>query len=89
MKLFAFFYHNSTGYVTGSIPPAFHPSHIRPIPATGSDSVLYLDARLNLSNAASIAREICKKRGFIGFTLNRGKTILNEKEVRPLELLSI
>lgn len=42
------FYHNSTGYIAGSIPPRFSDEHIKPIPMCGSDSVYILDGRNNL-----------------------------------------
>ena len=85
--IYAEFYHNSTGYVPGSIPPRYDAASVRLIPACGSDSVALLDGRLAMRNAAAIAREICRKRGRLGFTINRGESFTRSREVRPLEVI--
>jgi hypothetical protein len=84
---FAQFYHNSTGYVSGSIPPKFSPDHIKPIPACGSDSVAILDGRYSIARCASEARALARKRGYIGFTLEAGESFTRARVVRPLELI--
>lgn len=84
---YAQFYHLSTGYVPGSIPPAFDNAHKRPIPACGSDGVTLLDGRLSTRNQATKAREICRARGFVGFSLHAGETFARARETRPLETL--
>lgn len=71
---FAEFYHR--GVVTG-----------KPIPACGDRSVIILDGRNSTKTHVSIAREECRKRGYIGFTLNRGETFVRSHETRKLELL--
>lgn len=85
-KRFVQFYEMSTGYVNGTIPPTFKESAKTPIPACGSDSVAFLDGRLNARNYAREARELCKKRKFIGFTVEQGD-FLNPYVVRKLELV--
>lgn len=84
---FAQFFHLSTGYISGSIPPAFDASARKPIPACGSDGLIYLDGRHGLPRQAAQAREVCRQRGFIGFTLHTGESLLRERQTRPLELL--
>lgn len=83
--IFAQFWHNSTGYVAGSIPPRFSPDHVRPIEACGSDGVAILDGRYGPARRADAARAICKARGFIGFTLHAGKAFSRATEIRKLE----
>ena len=84
---FATFYTLSTGYVAGSIPPRFD-GEKKPIPATGSDSVFILDGRLSLNNCANVARDICRKRSFIGFTIESGETFTCAHVIRKLELIA-
>jgi len=84
---FAQFYHDSTGYVPGSIPPRFSADHVKPIPACGSDSVAILDGRHSMIKAASDARRICRARGYKGFTIEAGPSFTRSRIVRPLELL--
>jgi hypothetical protein len=84
---FAQFYHDSTGYVAGSIPPRFSPEHVKPIPACGSDSVAVLDGRFGMARCVAEARRICKARGFTGFTIERGARFTDSRIVRALELL--
>ena len=55
------FYHNSTGYIAGSIPPRFSDEHIKPIPMCGSDSVYILDGRNNLDTMISDAEKRVEK----------------------------
>lgn len=87
MKIFAEFYHNSTGYVPGSTPPRFELSHVRLIPACGTDSVATLDARLSLPNLRAEARRICAARGFKGFVIHRavGGRFSDSRPLTPLE----
>ena len=84
---FAQFWKPSTGYVAGSIPPRFEAEAVRPIEACGSDGVLPIDGRLSLANAASLARDMCKRRGFIGFTIEQGASFSRSHVVRQLELV--
>jgi rRNA maturation protein Nop10 len=84
---FAQFYHNSTGYIAGSIPPRFSPDHVRPIPACGSDSVMVFDGRYSLRRCVDLARVECKRRGFTGFTIEVGARFADSRIERALETL--
>lgn len=84
---FAQFFHLSTGYISGSIPPVFDESARKPAPACGSDGILYLDGRHGLPRQAAQARKVGRQRGFIGFTLHAGESLLRERQTRPLEIL--
>lgn len=79
------FYKMSTGYIAGTIPPQFAESHCVPIAALGSDSVYIVDGRRSLRTAANEIRDICKKRGFIGFTIHSGANFSNSRQVRFYE----
>jgi len=79
------FYHLSTGYVQGTIPPVFKKSARVPIPACGSDSIYFCDGRHSMRSRVRIAREICKDRKFVGFTIEQGD-LLNSSIVRKLEV---
>ena len=72
MKVFAQFWHLSTGYVNGTIPPIFLESEKTPTQACGTNAVLSLDARYTLDRHIAEARRVCKQRGFIGFSIERG-----------------
>ena len=85
---FATFYKPSTGYIAGTIPPRFDPSHVKPIPALGSDGVALFDGRWGMSRCVTTARDICRKRGYIGFTIEAGERFTNSRIVRPLELIT-
>lgn len=84
---FAEFYHLSTGYIEGSLPPKFNNANRKPIPACGSDSILYIDGRYGNDRAAHEARETCRKRGFVGFTLNAGSSLSDSRVIRQLEVI--
>lgn len=77
---FASFYHMS-------VPQPGKPS--RPIEACGSDSVLPLDARQSLENSAIKAREMCKKRKYVGFTIQQGSSYTRCHEVRAYEAVPV
>ena len=85
---FATFYKLSTGYINGSIPPRFSPDHIKPIPALGSDGVAVFDGRFSIGRCATEARDICRKRGFIGFTIERGARFTDSRVIRPFEAVT-
>ena len=86
--IYAEFYHLSTGYVDGTIPPVFLASARKPIPACGTDSVLKLDGRFSRATMARVAAEVCRQRGFIGFTLNAGETFTRSREIRGYQAVS-
>ena len=80
------FYHMSTGYVAGSIPPRYSEDAKRPIPACGDRSVIILDGRNSLHTHTEIARKECAKRGYIGFAIRSGRSLSDSAIIRPLEL---
>lgn len=73
MKPFTFaqFFHPSTGYVDGTIPPRFD-GEKKPIEACGTDGVFILDGRLSYSNMIEQSNRIALQRRYIGFQLRRG-----------------
>ena len=83
--IYAEFYHISTGYVAGTIPPQFSDTARKPIPACGSDSVLKIDGRLNAYNRVRVASDVCLKRGYLGFTLNAGESFTRSREIRKYQ----
>lgn len=86
MKRYAKFFQLSTGYVEGSTPPRFNGPR-EPVPACGSDSVAYIDGRYGMARAVTEARETCKARGYIGFTINADAFPKESRILRPLELI--
>jgi hypothetical protein len=68
------FFHMSTGYVQGSIPPRFDNAMRTPIEATGDRSVIVLDGRESASTHHNIARVEGAKRGFIGYKICKGSS---------------
>lgn len=84
---FAVFFMPSTGYIAGTVPPQFSPDHVRPIPALGSDGVAVFDGRWSKEHCAAVARDIARKRGFIGFTLEAGESFTRSRVIRKLELI--
>lgn len=81
MTTYAEFYHNSTGYIDGTIPPQFSAEHIKPIPACGDRSIIWLDGRMSRCNMHYIAAEECAKRGFIGYKLIKGESLSNASAI--------
>lgn len=81
---FATFFKLSTGYVAGSIPPRFDGERV-PVEALGSDGVAIFDGRFGLNRCAAEARELCRRRGFIGFTVSRGESFTQSRIVRGYE----
>ena len=75
MKTFAEFYTLSTGYIAGTIPPQFGKPQL--ISATGDRSVIQIDSRLSHKNAMKIAEDECKKRGYIGYKILQGNSLLD------------
>lgn len=69
---FAQFFHMSTGYVAGSIPPRFDDAHKKPIEACGDRGVIIIDQRMKPETAGQIAAQTCKERGFIGWQIFEG-----------------
>lgn len=85
--IYAQFWHMSTGYVSGSIPPRFEESAKRPVPACGDRSVIILDGRNSREHQIAIARQECAKRGYVGFTLEDDRRSVSNSEIRALEMV--
>ncbi len=85
---FAQFYKKSTGYVAGSIPPKFDPAHVKPIEALGSDGVTVMDGRFSLNTQHMVAKEICRQRGFLGYTLHEGASFSVNRKVSEYKEVS-
>lgn len=86
MKVYAEFYHLSTGYIDNTIPPKFCDKERVPILACGDRSLIRLDARTTLENQEYIASIECKKRGYIGYKILRGG-IMNAKAITELRMI--
>ena len=87
--IYAEFYHLSTGYIPGTIPPQFDVAHgQKPIPACGSDSVCVIDVRLGMAKRIEVATYECQKRGYIGFTLNAGPSFTASREIRRYQAVN-
>lgn len=86
--LFAQFYHLSTGYVPGSIPPRFDDAYKLPIEACGDRAVIVLDARRSNATNDNIARAECEKRGYIGYQIFRGETFTRCRSVSCLRRIA-
>lgn len=71
--VFAQFYHMSTGYIPGTIPPEFGQPTL--IPACGDRAIIVIDGRLLQSFQNTIARQECIKRGYLGYSLHKGDTL--------------
>lgn len=70
MKRYAEFYHR--GVISGNL-----------IPACGSDSIVFLDARHSLENQKEYARSIALQRGFLGYRI-MAYPILPERPLTPV-----
>lgn len=81
MPTFAEFYHNSTGYIEGTIPPEFSPEHVKPIPACGDRAIVWLDGRMSHLSLHETAMKTCEERGFIGYKLIRGESLLRTQPI--------
>jgi len=65
MKHHTQFFHLSTGYIPGTIPPQFSPEAKRLIPVCGSDGITFT------GNKAEAVR-LCAERGFPAFQIMCG-----------------
>ena len=72
--VFAEFYH--LGIITGE-----------PIPACGDRAVIILDGRNRTTVHHAIAASECSKRGYIGYTLNRGESFTRSTQQSELKLI--
>jgi hypothetical protein len=81
--IFAEFYHNSTGWNGKDFS-----GPVKLIPACGDRSIIIFSPRYKLSELITLTRNECQKRGFAGFTLNRGNSLLQNSQIRELEVIS-
>ena len=73
------FFQYSTGYVAGSIPPRFDPAHRRPIEVCGDQGIVRVDGRLSARSVVDLAVRTAKERGFIGYQILKGPSLLLAK----------
>ena len=80
MKRWAFFYvmGNGTKWADGRM--MFDPALVVPIPACGSDACIRLDGRARQSWAKKEAGRVCRQRGYIGFRIERGISLLHTRK---------
>lgn len=78
--IFAEFYHESTGWNGRDFS-----GPVKLVPACGSDSVAVIDGRLGPARRNALARDICRARGFKGFTINSGESFTRSQSIRHLE----
>lgn len=83
MKYYGQFWTLSTGYVEGTIPPVFKKEAVKPIPRCGSDGIMRLSGR-QAGHWADILRTECRRRGFVGFSVIAGESLLFAKEIREM-----
>jgi len=81
MKTYAQFFTYSTGYIAGTIPPKFDDAHKRLIEACGDRGVIQIDSRLKNWHIGLIARETCEARGYEGYQILRGDSLLSAKPI--------
>lgn len=81
--IYAEFYHYSTGYIPGSVPPRFDGPK-RLIPACGDRSVIILDGRERSDSHHRYAREEAIKRGYQGYTLNKGRNLIDSHAITEI-----
>lgn len=74
MKTFAEFYTWSTGYIAGNIPLQFGKPEL--IAACGDRAIIQIDSRISHDNIKTIAANECKKRGYVGYKILKGRTLL-------------
>ena len=66
------FLQNSTGYISGTIPPQFSHEHVKPIPLCGSDGGYKPDGRLSMWRVVIEARIRAKnKQNCTGFEVQQ------------------
>jgi len=81
MKTYAQFFTYSTGYVAGTIPPRFDDAHKKLIEACGDRGIIHIDSRLTKLTIGLIARETCQQRGYDGYQILKGNSLLDAKPV--------
>jgi hypothetical protein len=82
MRNYIQFWHNSTGWNGKDFS-----GPILPIEACGDRSIIIMDGRVNLMTTIITARVECKKRGYIGFSIYRGESIREMREIRKMETI--
>lgn len=79
MKTYIQFYTMSTGYIEGTIPPKFGKPVA--IEAAGDRGIIRVDGRLSQVKIAAIALQECKVRGFVGYKILKGVSLLDARPV--------
>lgn len=79
--IFAQFYELSTGY------PTFKEEDKKPVEACGDRGVVILDGRSSITTLKAIARAVAKQRGYTGFRLERGPSLLRAKPVTDYQAI--
>lgn len=64
-------------------PAANDPDRL--IPACGDRAVVVIDARLRMGSIVRIAREECRKRGYQGYSLHRGRGFSNSAVIAAMQ----
>lgn len=59
-----------------------------PIEACGDRSVIILDGRHTLADNISMAKEECKKRGYIGYIICRGETFTRSNAITEFKQIT-
>ena len=75
MKVYAEFYHLSTGY--DNKPKVL-------IPGCGDRAIIRIDGRLNLSTTHGIAKQACGDRKYLAYQIMKGDSIMRLKQVSDL-----
>lgn len=75
------FFQMSTGYVPGSIPPVFCENNRTPIEACGDRGIVRVDGRISRDRVAAIARRTAVERGYVGYQVLEGDSLLSAKPV--------
>ena len=86
MKVYVQFYHLSTGYIEGSIPPRFSDENKKPIELCGSDGVFILDGRNNIETMEEDAQQRMQKlnkfgKQITGYRILRANSFLDNGKV--------
>ena len=89
MKTYVQFFTYSTGYVAGTTPPRFDDTHKKLIEACGDRGIIQIDSRLSDFNMGLIVRETCQKRGYEGYQILKGNSLLDAKPVSGVFPISI
>ena len=76
------FFHLSTGYIAGTLPPEFGEPQL--IEACGSGAVFVLDGRNAWHTQHEHAKEVCKRRKYLAYQLYKGETFTRSVPISPV-----